>query len=242
MSERASDSQDAVKSGADTAKSHTSGHRARLRARLLDRGAETLADYELLELLLCLAIPRRDVKPLAKSLIDRFGSYGEVLAATRGELETVSGLGEVAIAAIKTVEASIVAMTREEVMNRPVISSWDALVRYLRSVMARDKREQVRVLFLDKKNALIADEAQSVGTIDHAPIYPREVVKRALDLHASAIILAHNHPSGDPKPSKGDIKMTREIVEACAKLDIAVHDHVVIGRFGHVSFKSMGLL
>lgn len=223
-------------------KSHASGHRARLRERLVKKGPQCLADYELLELLLCLAIPRRDVKPLAKNLIERFGSYGEVLAATPSELATVSGLGEVAIAAIKTVEASITALTKEEVMDRPVVSSWDALIRYLRAAMARDKREQVRVLFLDKKNVLIADEAQSVGTIDHAPIYPREVVKRALDLHASAIILAHNHPSGDPKPSKGDIKMTRDIAEACAKLDIAVHDHVVVGRFGHKSFKTMGLL
>ena len=228
--------------GKSYAPEHASGHRARLRSRFLRSGRDGLAEYELLELLLCAAIPRRDVKPLAKDLIKAFGSYGGVLKATAQDLGQFPGLGEAAVAVIKTVEASVVHLTREEVMNRPVVSSWDALIAYLRAEMAQDKTEQVRVLFLDRKNVLIADEKQSEGTVDHAPLYPREVVKRALELHASALILVHNHPSGDPKPSRGDIAMTREVSEACAKLDIRVHDHVIIGRFGHASFKTMGLL
>ena len=221
---------------------YAAGHRARLRARFLKSGADGLADYELLELLLCAAIPRRDVKPLAKDLVKAFGGYGGVLKATAKQLEQFPGMGDAAISVIKAVDASVVHLTREEVLNRPVVSSWDALIAYLRAEMAHDKTEQVRVMFLDRKNVLIADEKQSEGTVDHAPLYPREVVKRALELHASAIILVHNHPSGDPKPSRGDIAMTREVAEACSKLDIRVHDHVIIGRFGHISFKTMGLL
>lgn len=221
---------------------HKSGHRARLRARFLKAGGDALADYELLELILMSAIPRRDVKPLAKSLIAKFGSYARVLSADPARLMTFDGLGEGAVAAIKAVEASVHHLTRAEVMDSPVISSWDALIAYLRAKMAHSQREQVRVLYLDRKNVLIADEEQAEGTVDHAPLYPREVVRRALELHATAIILVHNHPSGDPKPSKGDIVMTRAVGEACSKLEITLHDHVVIGRFGEASFKTLGLL
>ncbi|WP_374763768.1 RadC family protein [Yunchengibacter salinarum] len=227
---------------APVAARHASGHRQRLRDRFLKAGPDGLADYELLELLLFMAIPRRDVKPLAKDLIARFGSYGEVLAAEVAELRGVDGLGDTAIAAIKAVEASVIHLTRESVVDRPVISSWDALLDYVRAAMARGRRERFRVLFLDRKNVMIADEVQGEGTIDHTPVYPREVVKRALELGASAVILVHNHPSGDPSPSKGDIAMTRELVDACKRLDIRVHDHLVVGRKGHRSFKSMGLL
>lgn len=205
-------------------------------------GPAALADYELLEMALFRALPRRDTKAIAKHLIDRFGSLSSVLAAEPEQLGKVDGIGEIAIADLKLIRAFAERLGREEIIDSKVISSWAALLDYCRTAMAHEKREQFRILFLDKKNALIADEVQQRGTVDHTPVYPREVVRRALDLSATAIILVHNHPSGDPTPSDADIRMTRTIVEAARHLGIAVHDHVVIGRAGHASFRELGLI
>jgi len=218
------------------------GHRTRLRRRLIEQGAASLADHEILEALLFGAQPRGDTKPLAKALIKRFGSLAGALSASPRELAEVPGLGEASIALIKTVPEAARRLALTEISERPVLSSWDSLVAYCHLAMAREKVEQFRLLFLDRKNRLIADELQQRGTVDHTPVYTREVIKRALELGASALILVHNHPSGDPTPSKGDIAMTREVQEAAARLGIAVHDHIVIGRSGHNSFKSLGLL
>ena len=218
------------------------GHRERLRARFLKGGADAMPDYELLELALFAAIPRRDTKPLAKALLKRFGSFAEVIAAPRERLLEISGVGESVVHHFKIVEAAAQRLAKTKVMGRPALSSWAALLDYCTAVMARSETEEFRVLFLDRKNHLIADEVQNRGTVDHTPVYPREIIKRALELGASAIILVHNHPSGDPTPSKADIAMTREIVTAAKALSIAVHDHLVIGRSGHASFKSLGLL
>jgi DNA repair protein RadC len=223
-------------------KPHYLGHRARLRQRLLERGGESLADYEVLEILLFAGNPRGDTKPLAKALLRQFGSFAAVLAAEPAKLAAVKGLGEGAIAALKAGQEAARRMSREEAMERPVISSWEKLLSYCRIAMAEEPVEQFRILFLDKKNKLVADEAQGRGTVDHTPAYPREVVKRALDLGASAVILVHNHPSGDATPSKADVQMTKAIVEAARPLGIQVHDHVIIARSGHTSFKSRGLL
>lgn len=223
-------------------KPHYLGHRRRLRERFLKGGAEALGDYELLELVLFLAQPRRDVKPLAKRLLARFGGFAGVISARPEALREVPGLGEGGVAALKSVQAAALRLVREEVAERPVIGSWDKLLAYCRASMGREQIEQFRLLFLDRKNRLIADELQQTGTVDHAPVYPREVVKRALSLGASAIIMVHNHPSGDPTPSKGDIEMTREVAGACEKLGIELHDHVIIARGGHASLKSMGLI
>ena len=217
------------------------GHRARLRERFLKGGGDALPDYELLELLLFAAIPRIDVKPLAKSLVRRFGSYGRVLSAQPEEL-AAAGLSERAVVEIKLVHAAAARLGREETLQRTVLSSWSRLLDYLRSAMAHEPVEQFRLLFLDRKNALIADEIQARGTVDHAPAYPREIVKRCLELGATALILVHNHPSGDPTPSKDDIAMTREIVKAAGALGIAVHDHIIVGRGEPASLKSMGLM
>lgn len=228
---------------ADGAQSpHYLGHRQRLRERFLKKGAEALTDYELLELLLCLAVPRRDMKPLAKDLLKRFGSFAAVVSAPPERLREVPGVGDTVLTALKLSRAAALALQREELMGRPVIGSWKALLGYCRSAMAHEANEQFRVLFLDKKNAVLADEVQQTGTVDQTPVYPREVIKRALELGASAIILVHNHPSGDPTPSRDDIEMTKEIVAAAEKLGIVVHDHVVIAKSGHASFKSLGLL
>jgi DNA repair protein RadC len=218
------------------------GHRGRLRRRLLDQGGESLADYEVIEFLLFAAQARGDTKTTAKALIRRFGSLGRVLNAGPDELKTVEGMGEVSIAALKVVPEAARRMAREAVGDTPVIASWDKLLDYCRIAMAEQPVEQFRLLFLDKKNKLIADEAQQRGTVDHTPVYPREVVKRALELNASALILVHNHPSGDPTPSRADIAMTAEIKEAAEKLGIALHDHLVIGKAGHASFRALGLL
>ena len=220
----------------------TAGHRERLRARFLKGGADAMPDYELLELTLFAAIPRRDTKPLAKALMARFGSFAEVIAAPRARLMDVPGVGETVANHLKIVEAAAQRLAKTQVMGRPALSSWSALLDYCTAAMARSDKEEFRVLFLDRKNVLIADEVQNKGTVDHAPVYPREVIKRALELSASCLILVHNHPSGDPTPSKADIAMTREIVTAANALGIAVHDHLVIGRAGHSSFKSLGLL
>jgi DNA repair protein RadC len=214
----------------------------RLRARFLKGGADSLPDYELLELTLFAAVPRRDTKPLAKALLARFGSFAEVIAAPRARLLEVEGVGENVANHLKIVEAAAQRLARTKVMGRPALSSWSALLDYCTAAMARAQIEEFRVLFLDRKNVLVADEVQNRGTVDHTPVYPREIVKRALELGASSLILVHNHPSGDPTPSKADIAMTREIVGAARALAIAVHDHLVIGRHGHASFKSLGLL
>lgn len=221
---------------------HYHGHRERLRRRLLDKGAESLSDLEVLEYLLFGARARGDTKPLAKTLTKRFGSLAGVLSASRQELAGVEGLGEAAIAALKIVPEAARRLALEEASERPVIASWDKLLAYCRITMGHEKVEQFRLLFLDKKNRVIADELQQRGTVDHTPVYPREVIKRALELGASALILVHNHPSGDATPSQADIEMTREVQEAAAKLGISVHDHIVISKSGHNSFKSLGLL
>ncbi|WND02525.1 DNA repair protein RadC [Temperatibacter marinus] len=219
-----------------------SGHRARLKDRFIKGGAKALADYELLELLLFSAIPRRDVKPLAKELLTYYGDFSAVLSATPEDLSKHPGIGESAVLSLKLVKEAAVRLAQVKVLEKPILSNWKALQDYLRVAMANETREQFRILFLNRKNILIADEIHGKGTVDHTPVYTREVVKRALDLAASALILVHNHPSGDPKASKGDIAMTREIREACSKLDIAVHDHLIVGKHGMTSFKSMGLL
>ncbi len=213
-----------------------------MRERFLKGGADALADYELLEMLLFLAHPRADTKPLAKRLIARFGSFAGVLSAEPARIQDVDGAGETTAAAIKIARAAAERLARADAKRESVLSSWQALTDYVRVAMAREAREQFRVLFLNRKNILIADEIQGQGTVDHTPLYPREVVKRALELGATAVILVHNHPSGDPTPSKADIEMTREVRDAAQKLGIALHDHIVVAGRGIKSFKEMGLL
>ncbi len=218
------------------------GHRDRLRERFLTGGPDSLPDYELLELLLFSAIPRRDTKPIAKALIKRFGSFGEVISASPKDLTDIDGIGDNAAVALKAVQAAAQRLLQTKVKAGPVISSWNDLIAYCTAQMAYNPIEQFRVLYLDRKNKLITDEAQQEGTVDHTPVYPREVVKRALELNASAAIVVHNHPSGDPKPSRADIEMTRKIKDALAVVNITLHDHVIVSRGGHVSFKSEGLI
>ncbi len=218
------------------------GHRARMRERLLTRGATTLADYELLEMLLFFAFKKGDTKPLAKMLINRFGSFANVLSAPLLALSETPGLGPHSVSALKLVQEAAQRMVRAEVMDQPVLNNWDRLMEYLNAMLAREKIEQFRILFLDPRNRLIADEAQARGTVNHTPVYPREVVKRALELHATAIILVHNHPSGDPTPSRADIDMTEEVKEAAAVLGVVLHDHVIIGNGKWLSFRKQGLL
>ncbi|MFC3069350.1 RadC family protein [Phenylobacterium soli] len=221
---------------------HYLGHRERLRERALAGGLAALPDYEVLELLLFRAIPRGDVKPLAKQLLARFGSLAGVMGASLEELKTVRGVGEGVALDLKLGHEVALRSGREAVARRPVISSWSALLAYVKTALAHEAREQFRVLFLDKKNQLIADETMNRGTVDHAPVYPREVVRRALELSASAIILVHNHPGGDPTPSVADVDMTKQVVEAARALRITVHDHLVVARHGTASFKALGLL
>jgi len=221
---------------------HYHGHRERLRQRFREAGGDALADYELLELILFQAIPRRDVKPIAKALIERFGGFAEAIAAPRETLARVGGLGESAIDALKAVQEAAVRFTREQAQTRPVLSSGQKVLEYCRARLAFSEIEEFHLLFLDRKNGLIAAEKQQRGTVDHTPVYPREVVKRALELSATAVLLVHNHPSGDPTPSKADIDMTREIVRAASVLGIAVHDHIIVGRQGHTSLKSLGVI
>ncbi|MGE0212508.1 MAG: DNA repair protein RadC [Parvibaculaceae bacterium] len=222
-------------------KPHYHGHRERLRERFM-AGPAALPDYELLELILFRAFPRGDQKPLAKALIDTFGSFAEVVSAPLERLKEVPGVGDRVVQELKLVQAAALRLTQASVIRRPALSSWSALLDYCRASMAYAAKEQFRILFLDRKNVLIADEVQGEGTVDHTPVYPREVIKRALELSASAIILVHNHPSGDPTPSRADIDMTRQIADAAAKLGIVVHDHVIIGRDGHASLKGLKLL
>ncbi|MBV2359640.1 DNA repair protein RadC [Thalassococcus sp. CAU 1522] len=222
--------------------SYIRDHRARLRERFLVGGAAALPDYELLELVLFRAIPRRDVKPLARQLLETFGDFNGVLSAPRSRLEDVPGVGEAVVTELKIVEAAAHRLAQSRVLGRPVISSWDALIDYCQAALAHGEIEQFRVLYLDRKNVLIADEAQARGTVDHVPVYPREVVKRALELNATALILLHNHPSGDPTPSRADIDMTAQVQTAAEVFGITLHDHLVIGRAATLSFRSEGLL
>jgi len=218
------------------------GHRQRLKDRFTAAGPDALPDYELLELVLFSAIPRRDTKPLAKQLLERFGSFAEVINAPPERLKEVKGIGDTAITQLKIVRAAALRLMRGGIMQRPVLGSWQTVLDYCRAAMGFETREQFRILFLDKKNKLIADEVQQQGTVDYTPVYIREVVKRALELSASAIILVHNHPSGDPTPSRADIDMTRQIVEAAKPLGIAIHDHVIVGRQGYASLKALRLI
>lgn len=222
--------------------SYIRDHRARLRERFLLGGADALPDYELLELVLFRAIPRRDVKPLARKLLETFGDFNATLSAPRQRLLDIDGVGEAVLTELKIVKAAAHRLARSRVLNRQVVSSWDALIAYCQTAMAHQDIEQFRILFLDRKNVLIADEPQARGTVDHVPVYPREVVKRALELNASALILVHNHPSGDPVPSQADIDMTAQIAQAAEVMGITLHDNLVIGRNGELSFRSEGLL
>ncbi|HKS62157.1 MAG TPA: DNA repair protein RadC [Xanthobacteraceae bacterium] len=219
---------------------HYHGHRERLRARFMEAGAQALADYEMLELVLFRAVPRRDVKPLAKDLLRRFGSFAEVISAPADRLRE-EGLGEAAVIELKVVQAAAQRLARGEVKKRTALSSWTAVIDYVRAAQAFAEKEQFRILFLDKKNQVIADEVQQQGTVDHTPVYPREVVKRALELSATALILVHNHPSGDPTPSQADVEMTRQVAQVARTLGIQVLDHVIVGKDGHASLKGLKL-
>jgi DNA repair protein RadC len=221
---------------------HYHGHRDRLRQRFLENGPDALADYELLELVLFLAIPQRDVKPLAKDLLARFGNLAGVLNAPAEELEKVKGLKTGSIAALKTIQAVNHRILKQDVIKKPVLNSWSRLLDYCHATMAHEKREHFRVLFLNKKNELIADEVQQTGTVDHTPAYPREVMKRALELSATALILVHNHPSGDPSPSDADVDMTLAIKAAGEPFGIVIHDHLIVSKNGTASFKTLGLI
>ena len=223
-------------------KPHHLEHRTRLRKRFREAGSAALADYELLELVLFRAIPRRDVKPLAKRLLAAFGDFNGVASAPPARLAEIQGVGEAVITELKVMEAAAQSLARARVMRRNVLTSWSQLMEYCKTAMAHRSTEQFRVLYLDRKNVLIADEAQAEGTVDHVPVYPREVVKRALALDASALILVHNHPSGDPTPSESDIDMTRQIDRAARAMGLVLHDHVVIGKAQDASFRSLGLL
>lgn len=226
----------------DDAAPHHLGHRERLRRRFAEGGEAALPDYELLELLLFRSIPQRDVKPLAKQLIQHFGSFAEVIGAPVSRLTEVKGAGESVALDLKIVEAALKRTMKGQIARKPVLSSWSSVIDYCRLAMAFAEREQFRILFLDRKNALIADEVQQTGTVDHTPVYPREVMRRALELSATALILVHNHPSGDPTPSGADMRMTRELVDIAKPLGIAIHDHIIVGRDGHASFKGLGLI
>lgn len=221
---------------------HYAGHRDRLRARFAEGGDRGMPDYELLELILFRAMPRRDVKPIAKALIARFGSFAEVLGAPVERLQEIEGVGLSVALDIKIVEASGRRLAKGAVRDRPVLGSWSDVIGYCRTAMAFADREEFRILFLDKRNCLIADEVQGSGTVDHTPVYPREVVRRALELSATALVLVHNHPSGDPTPSAADIRMTQEIISISKPMGIAVHDHIIVGRQGHASFRGLKLI
>jgi DNA repair protein RadC len=218
------------------------GHRNRLRERFSNAGHDALADYELLELLLFQLIPRKDTKPIAKALLKRFGSFSAVLGAPTHLLCEIPGIGPAVAADLRVISAVTHRMLKTDLVGRNVLDSWSSVLEYCKTAMAEETREQFRILFLDKKNALMADEVQQSGTIDQTPVYPREVVRRALELSATAIILVHNHPSGDPTPSRADIEMTHKVMEACEPLGITVHDHIIVGRNGHASLKALSLI
>jgi DNA repair protein RadC len=221
---------------------HYHGHRARLRERFASAGPDALSDYELLEMVLFAAQPRRDMKPLAKALLKTFGSFAEVMHAPERRLREIDGIGEASINQLKLVAAAAIRIAKGELKERRQLSSWQDVIDYCRASMAFAEKEQFRLLFLDKRNQLIADEVQQTGTVDHTPVYPREVIKRALELSATALILVHNHPSGDPSPSQADIQMTKAIINIATPLGIAVHDHIIVGRGGHASLKGMKLI
>ncbi len=221
---------------------HFLGHRERLKIRFRSGGSDAVPDYELLEMVLYRAIRRGDTKLLAKQLLARFGTFAEVISAEPERLMEVKGVGEAVATELKIVHAAAMRLMKGQIVNRPVLASWNAILEYVRAAMAFADVEQFRVLFLDKKNQLIADEVQQQGTVDHTPVYPREVVKRALELGASAIVLVHNHPSGDPTPSLADIDMTKKIVDAGQRLGVLVHDHIIVGRKGHASFRALTLI
>ena len=222
---------------------HYHGHRERLRKRFLEAGSDAVSDYELLELILFRAIPQKDVKPIAKDLIETFGSFAEVIAAPPQRLREIKGIKDAAVAEFKIIHAASNRLARGQMKKtRTVLSSWSNVLDYCRTSMAFADKEQFRIIFLDKRNQLIADEVQQTGTVDHTPVYPREVVKRALELSATAVILVHNHPSGDPTPSRADIQMTQAIVEVAKPLGIAVHDHIIVGKEGHASLKGLRLI
>jgi DNA repair protein RadC len=221
---------------------HYWGHRERLRTRFLEAGGDALSDYELLELLLFRVLPRRDTKPIAKTLLETFGSLAEVMAAPDARLRKIDGFGDASITELKVIHAIAGRMLRGAVKKRPVLSSWSTVLDYCRTAQAFADREEFRVLFLDKRNQLIADEVQQTGTIDHTPVYPREIVKRALELASTAVILVHNHPSGDPTPSRADIQMTQQIISVAQPLGISVHDHIIVGKEGHASLKGLKLI
>ena len=218
------------------------GHRARMRTKLLRSGPAALLDHELLEMVLFLALPRRDTKPFARALLARFGSFAGAIAAPLEELLQVEGLGEAGAAALKLVQGAALRLASAEVMDKPLLNNWDRLLSYLNASLSRERIEQFHVLYLDSKNRLILDEAQAKGTVNHTPVYPREIVKRALELHATALILVHNHPSGDPTPSRADIEMTQAVKQAAAVLEIVLHDHLIVGNGRHVSLRREGLL
>lgn len=225
-----------------TEEQHYLGHRARLRERFLTPGGDVLPDYELLELILFSARPRGDVKPLAKRLLKQFGSFDKVIYADESALRDVDEVGDAVIAALKTIRVAAQRLIKSQIEDQPVIQSWSALLDYCKLAMGKSKIEEFRVLFLNHRHSLIADEVMQKGTVNHTPVYPREIVKRALELGASAIILLHNHPSGDPTPSKSDIDITQKVVEACNTVNVSVHDHVIVTENGHYSFKSFGLI
>ena len=220
-------------------KPHYTGHRDRLRERFL-KSPEALPDYEILELLLFMAIPRRDVKPIAKTLIDRFKNINGVLNASLAELSGIEGISENTAIALKTIQAAGLRLLQQNIMSRPILNSWQRLIEYCEAAMAN--KEHFRLLFLNKKNEVIADEVQQSGTVDHTPAYPREIMKRALELGATALILVHNHPSGDPTPSDADVQMTKAIQAAAAPFEIVIHDHLIVSRNGTTSFKTLGLI
>jgi len=221
---------------------HYHGHRERLRERFHNAGPEALSDYELLEMALFPALPRRDTKPLAKALLKTFGSFAEVVHAPVARLREVEGIGDASINQIKLIAAAAHRIAKGEIKRRIALSSWNDVIDYCRTGMAFADKEQFRILFLDKRNQLIADEVQQTGTVDHTPVYPREVIKRALELSATAIILVHNHPSGDPTPSQADVQMTKAIIDIAQPLGISVHDHIIVGKNGHTSLKGMKLI
>lgn len=221
---------------------HHHGHRDRLRARFKDSGPEALQDYELLELVLFSLIPRRDTKPLSKKLFKTFGSLPVLMNASIADLTKIEGINEKTATGLKAITSLAHRSLKEELMHKPVLTSWNRLLDYCRATMAHEPKENFRILFLNKKNELIADEVQQSGTVDHTPAYPREIMKRALEVGATALVLVHNHPSGDPTPSQTDVDMTRAIIAAAKPLDITIHDHVIVGRKGYKSFKSEGLI
>jgi DNA repair protein RadC len=221
---------------------HYVGHRARLRQRFEESAGLGMADYEFLELVLFRALPRRDVKPIAKALIARFGSFAEVVAARRERLMEVEGVGDAVVHDLKVIEAAALRLTKGAVRQRKTLSSWKEVLAYCRTAMAFAEREEFRILFLDKRNALIQDEVQGVGTVDHTPVYPREVIRRALEVGATALVLVHNHPSGDPSPSTADVRLTQEIIAIAKPMGITVQDHLIIGRSGHTSLRAMNYM